>query len=222
MVWLPSWWTAPSAMAGGTGLRLSGEHLPKGDRARLQEGGCVPSFLSVLLPSNPASPGILMLLPVSTYVPYWHQLAETEPQYLLQMEGDSLEKKKLYCVDIYLTPHCTHYIRTFSYKYPMYTTFIPLPLPLALSLGQWDNFISTSMSHVHMWFYLSTNKETTKEKRHDICLFETNWIWLIWLSPGAYIFLSNVTFVLSFWLKKKITYLLTILWLLGTEVASVA
>lgn len=74
--------------------------------------------------------------------------------------------------------------------------------PLALSLGQWDNFISTSMSHVHMWFYLSTNKETTKEKRHDICLFETNWIWLIWLSPGAYIFLSNVTFVLSFWLKK--------------------
>lgn len=52
VAWLPSWWTVPSAMAGGTESRLSGEHLQKGRRSQVQGNRCVSSFLSALLPSN--------------------------------------------------------------------------------------------------------------------------------------------------------------------------
>lgn len=86
----------------------------------------------------------------------------------------------------YLLNTALYYIWTFSYVHPCHTSISSTPFhqPSLWSLGQrkshvWHG-ISTSRSYVHMWFSLPTNKETTIEKRHGVCLLETRLIWLIW------------------------------------------
>lgn len=86
---------------------------------------------------------------------------------------------------VYLLNTMLYYIRAFSYKYIVYAKFIPairqspLPLPSALSLVPWTEKITCVRVTWNTYtcdFSLPTNKETTIEKRHDICLLETRLI----------------------------------------------
>lgn len=59
------------------------------------------------------------------------------------------------------------------------------------------------LSYIHMRFYVSMQalESTDERKKCDACLLETEWICLMWLSPGTSIFFSCRRCI-SFWLKK--------------------
>lgn len=78
VVWLPSWWMAPSAMAGGTESRRSGKHLPHGRQSQATRG-----WMCVQLPFGPT-----VLSPTFTWQP--HVAIVSHPCPLLTPMGRNL------------------------------------------------------------------------------------------------------------------------------------
>ena len=142
-------------MAGGTGSRLSGEHLPDGRQNQATIGWMSFCPLTQL---HLASSCCCQYPPMSPTDTNGQQL---NPSTYSKWKEIAWRKKKIVLCGCLLNT-ALHYIRTFSYKYLMYATFIPAihqsPLPPPIGplfgpMGQFHLSFHVTCTHVILSVY---------------------------------------------------------------------
>lgn len=161
VVWLPSWWMAPSAMAGGTESRRSGKHLPHGSQSQATRGWmCVqlPFGPTVLSPTFTRQPHVAIIShPCPLLTPMGRNWTPASALNGRRWPGENTQQIVL---RIFTSHNSHYYLRTFSYKYlmcaehtPAIRPSFPYHWPSLCSLRQFHFCFHVTCPYVILFIY---------------------------------------------------------------------